>query len=144
MTRDMRMSMQHQIRLRHRLIRRNMDEMNSKTHLREFKCQRPFILVTIPPDHLQRLPGNPQLIQNPFAADIAQMPDLVSPGNSLHERVRKLVMGIRNNGYASRFVIRGLRAFQAPTLFQSLWIFQASICPSKFTSLVLQSDPNMH
>jgi hypothetical protein len=76
-------------------FRRNMLKAKSLTAPVKIDNERPArVAVTITAHNDQRRTNPPQLIQDPFRANISQMPDLVRFFRESRNPFRKLVMGI--------------------------------------------------
>ena len=92
------MTMQDNIDIIGRNIWRNMFEPKFQTFPRKIDNQRPLgIAVAISAHNRDRRTDRAQFVQNPFRADIAQMPDLVRLAGKIDNFLRKLVMSVRQN-----------------------------------------------
>ena len=95
------MTMQNNIDIIGRKIRRNMFQPKSQTLSRKIDNQRPLgIAVAISAHNRDRRTDGAQLIRNDFRANIAEMPDLVRVARKIDNFLRQLVMSIRNNKYS--------------------------------------------
>ena len=92
------MTMQDNIDIIGRNIRRNMFEPKFQTFPLKIGNQRPFrIAVAISADNRDRRTDRAQFVQNAFRANITQMPDLVRVAGKIDNFLRQLVMRVRNN-----------------------------------------------
>ena len=95
------MTMQNNIDIIGRDIRRHMLQPKSQTLSRKIDNQRPVgIAVAISAHNRDRRTDCAQLIQNNFRANIAEMPDLVRIARKIDNFLRQLVMSVRNNKYS--------------------------------------------
>jgi len=89
------MTMQNNIDIIGRNIRRNMFQPKSQTLSRKIDNQRPLrIAVAISTNHGHRRTDRAQFIQNDFRANIAQVPDLVRLARKIDNFLRQLVMRV--------------------------------------------------
>ena len=80
-----------------------MDEANPQPLPLQIKHPRPIrVRIAIPANHMERPPQDAQCIENTFVRYIAQMPDLVSPGDFAWQMKWQTVVGIGKDGYAHR------------------------------------------
>ena len=94
------MTMQSNIDIIGRHIRRNMFQPKSQTAACKIHNQRPLgIAVAIPAHNRDRSADPAQFVQNDFRAHIAQVPDLVRVARQIDNFLRQLVMSIRDNKY---------------------------------------------
>jgi hypothetical protein len=92
------MTMQNNIDIIWRHIRRNMFQPKSQTAAYKIDNQRPLgIAVAIPAHNRDRWAERAQFVQNDFRAHIAQMPDLVRVARKIDNFLRQLVMSVRQN-----------------------------------------------
>jgi len=92
------MTMQNNIDIIGRNIRRNMFQSKSQTAANKIDNQRPLgITVAVSSNDRNRRADRAQFIQNYFRANIAQMPDLVRIPRKIDNFLRQLVMSICNN-----------------------------------------------
>ena len=99
------MAVEEQVHMRGRVVvvRGNVHEMDAKVIPCEVEGQGPVGGVAIASHHLDRAgAGEAQLVENPIAADVAQMPDFVGGGDALDEGVGEFVVRIGDDRYASR------------------------------------------
>ena len=92
------MTMQNNIDIIWRHIRRNMFQPKSQTAANKIDNQRPLgIAVAIPAHNRDRWADPAQFVQNDFRAHIAQMPDLVRVARKIDNFLWQLVMSVRQN-----------------------------------------------
>jgi len=92
------MTMQDNIDIIGRNIRRNMFEPKSKTSSLKIDNQRPLgFAVAISAHNRDRRTDRAQFVQNAFRADISQMPDLIRLARKIDNFLRQLVMSVRQN-----------------------------------------------
>ena len=124
----MRMPVEEEVHISRRDIGGNVDQMNPKGRPGKIQRQRTIHpRVAIAPDDLEWLAPQAQLVQYPFAANIPQVPNLIGIGDLFGQRVRKLVVGVRDDSDASRLLGRGRRAVQALILVRTFHFFQQPI-----------------
>lgn len=58
------------------------------------------ITVAIPPNHCDWWPNRTQFIQNPFRANVAQMPNFISRPGKIENVLGQFVVRVRQNEYA--------------------------------------------
>ena len=74
----MRMTVQDNTDIFRRTLRRNVHKAKANASTHKIDNERPVrIAVAISAHHCHRQPNGAQFIQNPFRANIAEMPDLV-------------------------------------------------------------------
>lgn len=104
-------TVQHQVGIRRRLGGRDVNHVDAQAGTLEIERKRPLRdRVAVPPDHLERLPPGAQFIQQPFATNIPQVPNLIRAGEALNKREGQFVMRIRYDGDAYRFQNQGLNS----------------------------------
>src|SRR5437879_1135289 len=87
-----------------RLLRRNMLQTNLQSAPNKIDNQGPFeIAVAISTDHLHGPTGREQFVEDPFRANIAEMPDFIGIACQGRQYLRKLIVRIGENEYAPRF-----------------------------------------
>jgi hypothetical protein len=92
------MTMQNNIDIIGRHIRRNMFQLKSQTAANKIDNQRPLgIAVAIPAHNRERWADRTQLVQNDFRAHVAQVPDFVRVARKIDNFLWQLVMSVRQN-----------------------------------------------
>ncbi len=98
------MTMQNHIDIFRRSLRRNVLQTKFYSAAHKIDNQWPFeIAVAISTDHLHGPTGRAQFVEDPFRANIAQMPDLIGIACQNRQYLRKLIVRIGENEYAPRF-----------------------------------------
>ena len=89
------MTMQNNIDISRRTIRRNMLQSKLQSAADEIDNQRPLgITVAISAHNCDRRTNRAQFIQNPFRANIAQMPNFVRIFRQSRQFLRELVVRV--------------------------------------------------
>ena len=97
------MTMQNNIDISRRALRRNVNQTKFYSAAHKIDNQWPFeIGVAISTDHLHGPTGRAQFVEDPFRANIAQMPDFIDALSQDRQLFRKLVVRIGENEYAPR------------------------------------------
>ncbi len=98
------MTMQNHIDIFRRTPRRNVLQAKSYSVADKIDNQRPLeIAVAISAHHRDRPASCPQLIENSFRTDIAEVPDFIRLARQGRQYLWKLVVRIGENEYAQRF-----------------------------------------
>ena len=98
------MTMQHNIDIFRRDIRRNMDEPKLQPFAFEVDNQRPVVVpITIAAHDCQRRTDRLQVKRDCRLANISQMPDLVRVAGKIDNFAWQLVMSIRDYEHAHCF-----------------------------------------
>ena len=93
------MAVEEQVDLGRRGGRRDVDQADAQAGPGEVQGEGPIgDGIAIAADYLQRLAGGAQFVEDPFAADIAQVPDLVSGGNPFDKLVGEFVVRVGEDG----------------------------------------------
>jgi hypothetical protein len=88
-----------------RVGRGDVDEADAETGANEVEGEGPVADgVAIAADHFYRFAAGAELVKEPVATDVAEVPDLVGAGNALYELERQFVMRIRDDGDTGRFL----------------------------------------
>ncbi len=94
------MTMQDDIDIIERNIRRNMFQPKSQTAANKIDSQRPLgIAVAISTHNRDRRTDRANLIQNNFRANVAEVPDLVRLPRKIDNFLRQFVMSVREDEY---------------------------------------------
>ena len=89
------MTMQNNINIMGRNIRRNMFQPKSQSLTGKIDNQRPLgVPIAIAANHGQRRTDRAQIIRNRRLADIAQMPDFVRLARKIDNLLRQFVMSV--------------------------------------------------
>jgi len=97
-------AVQEKIDIIRRLLRRNMLQTNLQSAPNKIDNQGPFeIAVAISTDHLHGPTGRAQFVDDPFRANIAEMPDFIGIACQNRQYRWKLIVRIGENEYAPRF-----------------------------------------
>lgn len=92
------MTMQNDIDIIGRDVRRNMFQPKSQPVVHKIDNQRPIeIAVAVSAHNRDRRTDCSQLIQNYFRAHISQMPDLIRLARKIDNLLRQFVMRVRQN-----------------------------------------------
>lgn len=105
------MTMQNNIDIVRRVLRRNMLETNFFAAPNKIDNQRQFkVRVAVSANCRHRRTGRTQLIQNPIRANIAQMPNFIRSRREIGNLVGQLVMSVGQN--------KNLRHVEYPDCFR--------------------------
>ena len=98
------MTMQDHIDVLRRPFRRNMLQPESHSSAHQVDNERPLrVVVTIPAHHRDLWTNRTQFIENRLRADVAEMPDFISPGGEGTDIVRQPIVRVGQDKNAMPF-----------------------------------------
>jgi hypothetical protein len=101
----MRVTVQNNIDIVRRALRRNVLEPKLQSAARKIDHQRPFVItIAIPPNERDGRTDRAQLIQNSFGAHIPKVPDFIGPARHQRDILRQAIVRVGQDKYAKRLV----------------------------------------